>query len=104
MDGKFPVDAAGVVTGLDEKDQPFKDGIELTGLLARSDQVRACVAKQWFRYGMARNEAATDEHSLSKALATFRGSNWDVRELIVTLASSRALTHRTVTAEEELTP
>jgi hypothetical protein len=104
MDGKFPVDATGVVTGLDGKEQAFKDGLGLAGLLAGSDQVRACVTKQWFRYGFGRGETKADEFSLEAAHGAFRAAGFDVRELLVALTRSRAFTHRTLAEQEDLRP
>jgi hypothetical protein len=102
MDGAFPVDTAGVLTGLDEADRPFANALELVDLLAGSDEVRACFARQWLRYGAARNETAADEQALEGALAAFRSSGHDVRELLVALVKSRAFTHRARAAEEVL--
>jgi hypothetical protein len=97
MDGQFAVDSKGTISNLDGVDQPFTNGLELARLLAASPQVAGCVARQVFRYGMARMETKDE---LTAAMTRFRESKHDVRELLVALVTSPAFTHRTLGTEE----
>jgi hypothetical protein len=104
MDRTFPVDASGTITNLDGADHDFRNGLELVALLAKSDQVRACVARQWFRYGFARNESSADTYSLDASAIAFRASGFDVRELLVALVKSRSFMYRAPGAQEAIAP
>jgi hypothetical protein len=101
-DGKFPIDDAGVITGLDGQDRQFANGRDLVKLLAGSQQVRECVVRQWFRYGFSRVEGKADDHTLDRAFAALRDGGDDLRALLVALGRSRAITHRALGPAEEV--
>ena len=90
LDRTFPVDAVGVLTGTAEVDGAFDGAIELGKRLVESQEVRRCIATQWFRAGLGRSEQPDDAASLETAYQAFAGSGFDVRELIVAIASSDA--------------
>lgn len=92
-DGAFPIDATGDVTGLDGSDVAFDGAVDLGARLARSPQVRRCIATQWFRFAVGRNERPEDTPSIDASYGVFQGAGFDVRELIVALATSDAFTH-----------
>jgi hypothetical protein len=89
-DGAFPVDAGGLVSGTSDADGPFDGAVELGVRLASSDQVRRCVATQWFRAALGRGDRAEDAASLDSAYQAFARAGFDVRELIVAIATSDA--------------
>ncbi len=84
------VDASGELleTGDASIDGPFNGAQELADRLAGSPQVEACMAAQWFRYGMGRGEQAGDVCSLNQIKAQFAETAGDFRELLVALATS----------------
>lgn len=90
VDGAFPVDATGLLTGTDDVDGPFDGIVELGARLARSTQVRRCVATQWFRAAVGRVERAEDAPSLEAIFQAFTGAGFDVRELLVAIVRSDA--------------
>jgi hypothetical protein len=96
-----PVDATGSLE-LDGRQLRFNDITELAPELARSAKVQACVARQWLRYLVRRPETPGDEASLKLAGEAFARSGFDLRELLVSLARSRAFTHRTLNPGETL--
>jgi hypothetical protein len=100
-DGGKPVDASGAVT-LSGQKHPFADGVELSRLLARSTEVRSCVATQWLRYALKRREVRGDEASLALATDRFARAGYDVRELLVAAASTRSFLYRQPSAGEVL--
>lgn len=78
------VDASAELTGTDV-DGPLTDAVDLAHTLAGSEQVRDCMATQWFRFSAARPEQPADEctlHDLSESFATTDG---DVRELVIAI-------------------
>jgi hypothetical protein len=56
--------------------------------------VRACVVKQWFRFGYGRAEEQADSCTLSKIQETFRASGYDMKELLVALTQTDAFLYR----------
>jgi hypothetical protein len=87
------IDAAGELLGTDV-DGSFNGAIELAQLLASSDQVKACVASQWFRFGYGRFETEEDECSVDEIHTAFAASNYDIKELIVALTLTDAFRYR----------
>jgi Protein of unknown function (DUF1592)/Protein of unknown function (DUF1588)/Protein of unknown function (DUF1595)/Protein of unknown function (DUF1585)/Protein of unknown function (DUF1587) len=96
-----PVDATGSLE-LEGRQLRFNNVIELAPALAASRKVQACVARQWLRYLLRRQETPGDEASLQLAGEAFERSGFDMRELLVALARSRAFSHRTLNAGEIL--
>jgi hypothetical protein len=88
------VDASGILQ-LGGREVKFKDAVELMPALAGSDEVRACVATQWMRYLLRREESKGDLPSLDAVQKAFRDSSFDMRELLVAIVSSDAFTRRT---------
>jgi hypothetical protein len=84
------IDASGQVleSGDPGIDGPFNGAQELAAKLAGSPQVEACMAAQWFRYGMGRGEQPGDVCSLNQIKAEFTEAGGDFRELLVSLATS----------------
>jgi hypothetical protein len=99
MDNGKMVDATGTVT-LDGVDKPFKNGIELSKLMAQSDDVRACMAKQWTRYALRRREVVGEDPSLAQMGTKFKDSGFDLRELMFALTRTQAFTHRALSDGE----
>jgi Protein of unknown function (DUF1592)/Protein of unknown function (DUF1588)/Protein of unknown function (DUF1595)/Protein of unknown function (DUF1587)/Protein of unknown function (DUF1585) len=95
-DGQTPVDASGQIYGLDGRDPTFKGPNELMALLAGSEQVRQCLAKQWFRYAFARRELPGDRASFDAAFDAFAKSDFDLRELLVAYSASRTFRYRSL--------
>jgi hypothetical protein len=62
--------------------------------LAASEQVRDCVATQWFRFGFGRFEAPADACSIAEAQEIFAASDGDLRELLVALTQTESFLHR----------
>lgn len=100
MDGQNPVDATGEVVGADDADGPYDGHRELTERLAGSDYARACVSRQWFRYALGRLETTADACSLDDIYARFESSDYDIRELMVAIAVSDAVSHLKVAEAE----
>ncbi len=63
-----PVDASGAVTLAEDTKLlgPVEDAVDLAGRLASAREVRDCVARQWFRYGLGRAETRGDEAAIRR--------------------------------------
>jgi len=62
--------------------------------LAASDQVRDCVATQWFRYSAGRTEEVPDGCSLTTLQDAFGASGGDLGELVVAMTQTDAFWYR----------
>ena len=96
-DGSQMVDAASELEGT-SNDGPVKDAIELVGRLAAADEVKACMARQWFRYAFGRLDGKADEPFLQEAVSAFGSSGDQLPDLMVALTKSRVFSHRSAIA------
>ncbi len=100
-DNGQPVNAS-VTVSLDGQQMMFADARGLVAAMANSNQVQTCFTKQWLHYGLGRQDTAADVASINAALAAFKNSTRDVRELVVGLATSRTFRYRAPAAGEVL--
>ncbi len=87
------VDASGELIATDI-DGTFDGGVELAHRLSESQQVRECVARQWFRFAFGRLESDGDGCSLDTLHATFADSDYDVRALLLQIVRTDAFRYR----------
>jgi hypothetical protein len=73
---------------------PFVGVQEMAQKLANSDQVRDCVATQWFRFASGRREVQPDACSLGTLQSSFANSQGDLVELIVGITQTDAFLNR----------
>jgi hypothetical protein len=83
-------DVAGPVTG----------AIELAHKLAGSEQVRKCVAINWFRFANGRGETVDDACSVARVNQAFSQSGGDLRELVLSMTQTDAFLYRTAPKAE----
>lgn len=95
----FPVDASGAVNVVREvKIQgPFNGAVELADRLSSSEQVKLCLATQWYRYALGRVEQTADLCSLQQISRKF-GKSAQMKDLLVGVALSDAFRARGVPA------
>jgi hypothetical protein len=101
MDNGGAVDSTGKLT-IDGSEKTFADAVELTKLLAGSDEVRACFSRQWFRFAMGRPDSELDAPSLASVAAAFAVNQFDMRDLAPAIAVSRSFRYRAPAAGEVL--
>jgi len=96
----FPVDASGSLIGA-EPGGDFDGAVELAALLAGSDELTQCVARQWFRFALGRPEDPDLDAGSLRELddAAFSA---DVREIIVALATTDAFRFRPMDPPPEI--
>jgi hypothetical protein len=102
MEGTLPIDDSGELVETRDVDGPFDGAVDLAQRLSQSDEVRECVARQWFRYATRRIEGPLDACSVSKVFGAFVESDFDIRTLMTSIVTTDAFRHRrlTPTAEE----
>jgi hypothetical protein len=92
-DAGQPVDASGSLA-VGSKQIVFHDAVDMLAQLAQADEVRDCMAKQWLRYLTRRGDIPGDSGSLAATTSAFRSASFDIRELMVALTKTNAMTHR----------
>jgi hypothetical protein len=101
QDAGKPVNAASKLT-IDGMERTFNNAVELTAMLASSKEVGDCMTRMFVRYALRRKETTGDEATIAQIQDSFQKSNYDVRELLVTLTKSKAFTHRVASTGELL--
>jgi hypothetical protein len=99
LDNGSPVDASSTTT-LDNVDVSFKDAVELSNLLAASQEVRNCFAKQWVRYALDRTETEYDKASIQSAAGVFAQGNHSIPALLAGVTQIRSFRYRTLAEGE----
>jgi hypothetical protein len=85
MDGPNPIDSTSELTGTKQHDGPVKNALELSQRLAASQEVRDCVALEWFRYALGREEGPADAASLGEIREIFKQSGYRVPALVAAI-------------------
>jgi Protein of unknown function (DUF1592)/Protein of unknown function (DUF1588)/Protein of unknown function (DUF1595)/Protein of unknown function (DUF1585)/Protein of unknown function (DUF1587) len=98
LDEGAPVDARGELTGTRDIDGAFDGAVELARRLAESEQVRQCVATQWFRFGYGRAEEEEDQCSMGQLQESFSAAGYNIQELLVALTQTDAFRYRRAVA------
>jgi hypothetical protein len=90
------IDVSGSIVGARDTslNGAFTGVRELGMKLAASDQVRDCVATQWFRFAAGRGEDYNDGCSLTTLQDNFGASGGDLRELVVAMTQTDAFWYR----------
>jgi hypothetical protein len=110
LDQGLPIDDSGNVAGLPtDFSGPFKGAIDLASKMVKSEQVRQCVVKQWFRFANGRTEVVPldangqpaaspqgDTCTLQHLYQGFEDSGHDMRDLRVKIALSDAFRYRSM--------
>jgi len=90
-DGAGPIDSRVTLTHTAQLDgKVAASAVELARLLAGADEVRDCVARQWLRFGLGRDDAKEDEPSLAAAVKAFKAGGAQLPSLLVSIARSDA--------------
>jgi Protein of unknown function (DUF1592)/Protein of unknown function (DUF1588)/Protein of unknown function (DUF1595)/Protein of unknown function (DUF1587)/Protein of unknown function (DUF1585) len=88
MEQGQPLDSSGEVAFTEDSDGAFNGGVELSKRLSESAQAQRCVATQWLRYSLARDETEADACSLAKVQADFLAAGGDLKKLMVALTQT----------------
>lgn len=94
QDGNAAVDASGELTSTGEIDGKFNGVVELGQKLAQSETVRQCLARQWFRFALARFEQSVDDCSMKGLVDSFETAGADLNTLPQAVVESDAFQYR----------
>jgi hypothetical protein len=95
------VDTTTQLSGTDDANGPVANPVDLGKLLSQSDQVRQCYATQTFRFFYGREVESADACSMAQLLKDFKGTSYNLSELLVSLAKTDAFLYRPL---PEVTP
>ncbi len=105
-DGGKPVDASGGLTrveSLGSQDDPTKVPIngpqELGEKLAALPEAQKCMVFNWFRYAMGHTEEQADACTVNALLTRFDGSQQNLNDLLVGIATSDGFRYRADTGK-----
>jgi hypothetical protein len=90
-DGGGAIDTRIDLTQTQTLNGPVASAIELAQKLAGAAEVNDCVARQWLRFALGRNDTPEDEPSFKAASQAFREAGGELPGLLVAIARSDAL-------------
>jgi hypothetical protein len=93
----MPVDTRGGVPLLEIEDGSIAGAAELADTIAARPEARACLARQWLRFGLGRLERDVDRESVDAIAAVESESG--LRAMLVALARTDTFRHRIVMEE-----
>ncbi len=93
-DGDRPVDATGELFNTEDIDGKFDGAAALAATLASSTQVQECMAKQWFRFALARFEQPVDTCAVDALTKAFGAAQGSLHALPHALVESDAFLYR----------
>ncbi|MEM9188063.1 MAG: DUF1592 domain-containing protein [Myxococcota bacterium] len=91
LDNGIPVDATGIAIETDLA--PFDGVHELQGELAESNQAVGCFVRQWFRYGLSREDDSRDDAGLNE-IASAYGADLGYQAIVEGIVRSHAFATR----------
>jgi hypothetical protein len=94
------VDTSGVVNEIDGTNKNFANAAELNSILIKSEEVKTCLTRQWVRFALGRELESADQAAFDKLYQDFTTSDYDLRELLVSVATSKPFLNRAPAAGE----
>jgi hypothetical protein len=96
VDNGKPVDAKTDIAFTKALDGPVTNAVDMVKKMAGDDEVRACVAKQWMRFALGRDDTPDDAASLGEAMNGFKAGNWKLSDLLLAVARSDSFRYQKV--------
>ena len=90
MDVGKPIDTSGKLTSARPENAPWKNAVELVGILANSPDAQACLASKAFEWGQGREVSPADACALSAIAKRFEVSGGNLLDLAVAIASDES--------------
>ncbi len=91
-----PIDAKTEIIATETLNGPVRDAIDMVEKLAGAEEVQRCVATQWLRFALGREDSPDDVRSLTTALEGFQAGGGKVSELLLGLARSDSFRYQKV--------
>jgi hypothetical protein len=91
-----PIDAQTEIIATEALNGPVRDALDLVAKLAGAAEVQRCVATQWLRFALGREDSPDDVPSLTAALQGFEAGGGKVTDLLLGLAQSDSFRYQKV--------
>lgn len=88
------IEVSGALSGLDGADIAFEDHVALMDALADHAAVRACFARQIFRFALSRLDSSDDECAVERVGAVLASEGATIGDALVALSASDAFRYR----------
>ena len=88
------VDSSGGIVGTVSSDANFGNAVDMVNALAVSHEVHECFARQVYRFSLGRTETDADQCAIQDLTRVFTDKSFDLRELLVAVATSPAFAVR----------
>jgi hypothetical protein len=95
-DAAGPIDAKIELTDTRTLDGPVAGPLDLAQKLAGADEVRDCVARQWMRFALGREDRPDDAPSLNAAMKALKDGGGKIPDLLLAVARSDAFRYQRV--------
>ena len=95
-DSGQPVVLTSTIDATEDANGSVADATSLGQLLAKSDEVRGCYATNTFRFFYGREVETPDACSMARLLVDFKGTGYNLKELLVSLTRTDAFLYREV--------
>jgi hypothetical protein len=95
-DSGQPVVLTSTIDSTQDANGPVADPTSLGQLLAKSDEVRGCYVTNTFRFFYGREVEMPDACSMARLLVDFKGTSYNLKELLVGLTRTDAFLYREV--------
>jgi hypothetical protein len=95
MERHLKIDASNTVRGTFDLDGDYKNGVEFTQALAKSEQAAQCAVEKLYEYAMTRQTVTEDGCAIAPLTDAFIDGGFDFHSLIAKLARSSAFRFRT---------
>jgi hypothetical protein len=94
----LPVDASGSLSGIEDAEQlgDYDGAVELADKLLASTDFQECVAHQWTTFALGREPGEDDACAMEGIRRSLRDSGGDLRELLVSIATSDSFRFRVI--------
>lgn len=102
QEGSRDVDASGSLDLPSGQHVEFDNAVELLSQVAGSEDFSRCFSDQWLRYSLGRRLVDADAGTPVSVHEAFKGSGLKVKELLLSLVSSKSFLYRTVSEGEVL--
>ncbi len=91
-----PIDASTEITDTQALNGKVTDAVDMIHKLAGAEEVQRCIATQWLRFALGRDDTLDDSPSLDAAVKGLRGGSGKLTDLLSALAQSDSFRYQKV--------
>ena len=100
--GDLPIDSKGNISASEDLDGEFDGALQLTQLLADSQQVRRCIATQYYRFAFGQDGDLNSNCSAELAKRALVDSGGNFRDMVLAFVQTDAFRYRSGKSRDEI--